>query len=253
MPIRTSRGAASRRNPNPTGAVYYPESDGKPLAETQLHGEEIVRLTETLRDFYAEQPDVYVWMNMLMYFEEGNPRASVAPDVFVVKGVPKEPRRRIFKVWEEGTAPAVVFEVTSPSTRREDMMRKRDVYARLGVREYYLYDPYGEYLRPPLQGYRLESGTYQPLEPDAAGRLVSAELDLHLTLADGRMRLTDRQTGAELLDPTARAAIAESRASEAESRASEAESLAARELEARRQAEARIAELEARLRELEAR
>ena len=102
-------------HPRRTG-VYYPESDGKPMAESDLHRDEMVRAIQTLQDAYAGRPDVYVSGNLLLYYEEGNPRASVAPDVMVVFGVPKLPLRRVYKLWEEGAAPSVVIEITSPST-----------------------------------------------------------------------------------------------------------------------------------------
>ena len=186
--------------------VVYPESDGKPMAESEVHLDELVRLIQTLRDAFADRADVYVVGNLLLYYEEGNPRASVAPDVMVVKGVPKVPPRRIYKLWEEGAPPTVVVEVTSSSTRREDRRKKWALYARLGVREYILYDPLGEYLRPPLQGFRLVAGEYVPMEADAEGALLSDELGMRLLLQDGRLRLFDRQTGAPLLDRAERIA-----------------------------------------------
>jgi Uma2 family endonuclease len=204
--------------------VHYRESDGKPMAESEVHLDELMRLILTLRDAFGALPDVYVGGNMLLYYEEGNPRASVAPDVFVVKGVPKQPPRRVYLVWREGLPPSIVIEVTSKSTRREDLNKKRALYARLGVREYVLYDPLGEYLRPALQGFRLADGQYQDMQPAAEGGLVSEELNMRLALVDSRLRLYDRQTGAELLSPSERV---------------DAESAA------RRAAERRIAELEA--------
>ena len=138
--------------------VIYPEGDGKPMAETPVHRDELIRLIQTLQDAFAGRADVYVSGNMMLYYEEGNPRASASPDVFVVIGVPKLPERRVYKVWEEGAPPTVVMEITSRSTRREDLHKKWELYIRLGVREYILYDPLGEYLRPPLQGFRLVAG-----------------------------------------------------------------------------------------------
>ena len=38
--------------------------------------------------------------------------------------------------------------------------------------EYFLFDPLGEYLRLPLQGYRLRRGRYEPITP-VKGRLPS--------------------------------------------------------------------------------
>ena len=212
-----------------TRPIVYPESDGKPMAESDIHRDEMVRLIYTLQDAFADRADVYVSGNMLLYYEEGNPRASVAPDVMVFKGVAKH-RRRIYKLWEERMPPSMVIEVTSPMTRREDRAKKWALYARLGVAEYYLYDPLNEYLRPPLQGYRLDEGEFRAIAPDVDGGLLSAELDMELILVNGELRLKDRRTGADHLSPAERA---------------EAEAVA------RRAAEQRIAELEALLRSQE--
>ena len=149
-----------------TAEVFYPESDGQPMAESDVHRDLMIDLIAMLREYFHDDPQVYISGNLLLYYQEGNPRRSVAPDVFVVKGVPGG-RRRIYKLWEEGQPPDVVFEVTSPSTRGEDLRTKHDLYARLGVTEYFLFDPLGEYLRPPLQGHQL---TQRPLPTAVAGR-----------------------------------------------------------------------------------
>jgi Uma2 family endonuclease len=212
------------RAPRP---IFYPESDGKPMGETEIHVLELIRVLEVLRARYADQPNVYVFGNMMFYYEEGNPRASISPDVCVVFGVPKLPLRRVYKLWDEAP-PAAVFEITSRSTRQEDLVKKRALYERIGVEEYYLYDPLAEYLNPPFQGYRLEDGQYRAVESGADGAFISASLSLHLRLMDGRLELFDAATGERLLSPSERAQA---------------------EGEARRAAEARVAELEALLRE----
>jgi Uma2 family endonuclease len=193
--------------------IYYPESDGKPMAETDVHIDALIYLREALKDHFRDAPQMYVAGNMLLYYEEGNPRACVAPDVFVVQGVAKG-ERRTYKLWEEGQAPAVVFEITSRKTRMEDLRTKRGVYARLGVREYFMYDPLGEYLQPPLQGYRLQEGEYRPMPPMGAGQLPSQVLGLELRLEAGRLRVVDPATGERLLTPAE--AQAARRAAEAE-------------------------------------
>ena len=86
--------------------------------------QQIMDLIQTLRHYFAADPMVYTWGDMLMYYEEGNPRVSVAPDVFLVKGIQNEVRR-IYKVWEEGKAPDLVVEVSSKSTWAEDAGRKK--------------------------------------------------------------------------------------------------------------------------------
>src|SRR5207244_4195625 len=208
-----------------TQKANYPETDRKPMAETDVHIDALLYLREALKDYFRDAPQVYVAGNMLLYYEEGNPAACVAPDVFVVQGVAKR-ERRTYKLWEEGQPPAVVFEITSRGSRLEDLGTKRVVYAMLGVREYFLYDPLGEYLRPPLQGYRLHEGEYQRLLPAGEEGLTSQVLGLELRVEAGRQRVVAPTTGERLLTPAelqaARRAEATARRA-AEVRAAEAE------------------------------
>ncbi|MBW3541361.1 MAG: Uma2 family endonuclease, partial [Planctomycetes bacterium] len=102
----------------PPVEIEYPESDGRPMGETDLHRDWMVRLIELLRYRYRGQR-VYVSGDLLVYYEEGNPQKYVVPDTFVVKDCDPG-RRRIFKIWEEGRVPDAVFEVTSRKTRRKD-------------------------------------------------------------------------------------------------------------------------------------
>ena len=212
----------------PQTEIYYPESDGKPMGETDTHVQAIIDTIRVLSDFFRLAPTVLVGGNMMMYYEEGNPRRSVSPDTFVVQGVPKY-SRRTFKIWEEGVPPTVVFEFTSRSTGRDDITSKPVLYARLGVQEYFLLDPLMEYLDPPFQGFRLVDGRYEQLSMDPAGRLTSEALGLWLQQEGSRLRFIDIRTGEPLLwhDETAE--------------------LARTEEEARRRAEAQLAELQAEL------
>jgi hypothetical protein len=127
--------------------------------------------------------------------------------------------RRSFKIWSEGRVPNVVFEVTSRKTKRQDQLVKPEVYARIGVRELFLYDPTIDYLTPALQGYRLDGGQYLPIEPTASGSLVSSELQLRLRLDRERLVMEDAVTGLRLLT----AAEAEQERAEAERERAEAE------------------------------
>ena len=225
----------------PHDAVFYPTSDGQPMAETAIHRRCMVDVADTLELWFRKHgcDDVYVGSNNFLYYERGNPRAVVAPDVYVVVGAPAG-LRDTYMLWNEPKGPDFVLEVTSASTRRNDERRKRDVYAALGVREYFLYDPRGEYLAPPLQGWRLHEGAYRalPAVTVLSNRGVSVasevlELELRDERAARRVVLRDPATGVVLL--------------------THEESERAREEEAalRRTAEARAAELEARLRALE--
>jgi Uma2 family endonuclease len=202
--------------------IEYPESDGKPVAETDLHLEWMIYIRNVLKYRYRKQR-VYIGANLLLYYVRGNPHKSVAPDTFVVKDCDPGPRRT-FKTWVEERNPDVVFEVTSSSTRREDEVTKPATYAQIGVKELFLFDPTSDYLDPPLQGYRFSRGRKTRIRPDADGSLECRELGLRLRLEDGELRFYDARTGARLLTDVE---AAEGRASDAEERAASAEERAA--------------------------
>jgi Uma2 family endonuclease len=189
----------------PKTDVEYPESDSLPMAETDTHRIQMTdALIHPLKERYRDQGNVYVSGNLFLYYEEGNPKAFVAPDVFVVFGV-SNAQRRTYKLWEEGQAPDVVFELTSKKTYQDDLSRKRLLYEELGVREYFLFDPLHEYLRPPLQGFRLtEDAYYEPLIPESVGsewEIDSIVLRLTLRTDGTHLRLYDPETKDYLRTP----------------------------------------------------
>jgi Uma2 family endonuclease len=196
----------TRPLPGTTRDPLYPDSDGKPMSETDFHSDAMVWLRDALRDYFAAagRDDVYVGMNLLLYYEQGNPSGRRDPDVLVAKGVGNH-KRLSFRVWEEKTAPQVVFEMSSPSTWREDLGAKRALYERLGVAEYFLFDPQGICLDPRLQGFRLEQGVYIPLAAGVDGSLTSDELGLRFTVEEAMRRVSDLQTGAAVLTRSERA------------------------------------------------
>ena len=239
---------------HPPAAIDYPTSDGKPLAENDAQARAILYAFGALRVHYEARSDVYVSADLLIYYEEGNPRVSVAPDVFVVFGV-EDRMRGNYKVWEEGKGPDFVLEVASANTWREDVGPKRTAYARLGVREYFLFDPTGEHYAPRLQGYRLVDGEYERLTAveslDRTLAMSSEVLGLELrSKAGGEMRFRDPSTGEDLLSHAETHASWRSAELRAEREAAERqrEAAASRDTLARAEAaEARVAELEARL------
>ena len=217
--------------PLPHAAIDYPDSDGKPMAENDWQLAAMLYAIGALQARYAHRRDVYVSGDLLVYYEEGNPRASVAPDVFVVFGA--EARKRIvYKLWEEPKAPDFVLEVASPKTWKDDEGPKAALYERLGVREYFQHDPMGGLLAQRLRGRRLGARGYepQPVVESLDGTLMLRSHTLSLDLLagrDGGLRFRDPATGRLLLDHQEEAA-------------------ARREAEAARlAAEARVAALEA--------
>ena len=234
--------------------IEYPSSDGAPLAESYFQLIPLFYAFDALRRHYAHRDDVFVAADMLIYYRRRT-KKSVAPDVFVVFGAENRPRHS-YLLWQEPKGPDFVLEVTSASTQDKDQGPKRETYRRLGVREYWQYDPTGDYLRPPLQGLELIGGRYQrlPAEKLADGtlRLESEVLGLEVRQEEERLRFYDPATRSYLLssdeEQQGRQMEAAARR-KAEARLHD-EAAAHRQTEAaRRQAEARIAALEALLRE----
>lgn len=211
-------------------AEHLPESDGKPMAETDVHREQMIALLDALAEYFRDDPQVYVTGNIFLhYLDDAGERQSVSPDIMVVRGIEKK-LRRYYKLEAEGKAPDLVIELMSTSTKVEDLGNKRVIYAGMGVREYFLFDPTGEALNGQLRGFRLENGDFMPM---MGSRLHSEVLGLDLILDNGRLRLQNSKTGERLR--THQEAEADRRAAEA---------TAARELGARQAAEARNAALQ---------
>ncbi len=254
--------------PHPRRKIHYPESDGLPLAETRFQYDSLTYAAGALEVYFRDRSDVAVEGRRLLYYVEGDPRSRVSPDVFVVIGAPKR-RRRTYRIWEEPKGPDFVLEVTSRSTRWIDRGFKRDLYARLGVSEYWLFDPTGDWLDPRLQGNRLAGGVYQSLSPigiEGGERVLrSTVLGLDVFVDGEEIRFRDPATGRKLLTleetdlawreavragmEAAQARNEAVRAREEDARTREEYARAREETgRALEEARARIAELEARLR-----
>ena len=218
--------------------IEYPESDGKPMGETDLHRDWMFRLLEIFRQRYRDQ-QVYIASDLLVYYEEGTPSKFVVPDCFVVLDC-KPGRRRTFQTWNEKRVPDVVFEVTSRGTSSTDIVDKPVIYERMGVQEYFLYDPTASYLEPPLQGYRMTNGSLHQIA-EANGRIRCETLGVELFLREDDLVIVDKETGVEQL----------TRADAEELAREQAERMQEQELEARLIAERRVQELEEKLRRLE--
>jgi Uma2 family endonuclease len=210
----------------PQATQTYPSSDGEPVAETYAHLYALLITLEVLRQYVAGR-QATVLGNQFMYYAQGFPKLRVAPDVMVIFEV--EPGGRDnYKIWEEGQVPAVVFEMTSASTRQQDEVEKKTLYEGLGVQEYWLFDPKGEWIAEQLKGYRLRNEVYEPILDSA-----SEPLGLRLEIDGGLIAFYRQDTGDKLLIPDELAVAlrqealrrqqAEQQAAAAERRAAEAE------------------------------
>lgn len=209
---------------NPKSEIFYPSSDGEPVAETYTHLYALLTTLEVLRQ-YLQGQQATVLANQFLYYAQGFPKLRIAPDVMVIFDV--EPGGRDnYKIWEEGKVPSVVFEITSKGTQNQDIEYKKILYEQLEVQEYWLFDPKGEWIQEKLRGYRLRGESYELITDNR-----SKPLQLRLVIENELIGFYREDTGDKLLipDELATKLSQETQArQEAENRANEAEALLAR-------------------------
>ncbi len=235
--------------------VHYPDSDGHFLPDNPLQADAIVNVRASLKQHFAKTDRVVLEGDMFIYHEEGNPRESIAPDIFVVRDHDLGDRR-VYKLWEEGKPPHFALEVISPESKVRNEVDKRDLYERLGILEYFLFQPDPQQRGRRLVGYRLRGRSYREVEPEATGELRSLVLEVEFRVEGRHLRLQNVKSRKDYCWPEEfpeKLEVAEAKAAfEAEGRR-QAEAKAASEAEGRREAEAKAAEAAARIAELEAR
>jgi Uma2 family endonuclease len=258
---------------NPFTRNDYPTTDRRIMSETEWHLRVMHGVIFTLKRHFEPDPNVYVTGDMLVFWKPNDRRTHLSPDVFAVRGVRKDGERPNYLVWEERKFPELVIEITSETTRKNDLGNKLELYRdEWKVKEYFLFDPHEDYLEPSMQGFRLVDGDFVRIR-EKAGRLPSRVLGLHLERSGSELRfwnpstdqwiLTDREW-AEQERRTAeqeRLLADEARllADEARLLADEARLLAERERQLKNQqasradrAEAELAKLRSELQQLEA-
>ena len=226
--------------------IVYPETDGKPLPDGEYQAPLYREIVGTLQTHFAGRPDVHVNGNTMFYYEEGSPQRVISPDCYVAFGVDIERiySNNTYLLWEMGKPPDFVLEIGSRSTRRNDLGPKRDLYARLGIGEYWRYDGTGgDFYGEPLVGEYLQDGEYRRFElhhePDGTVWGHSPTLSLDLCWVSGRFRYYVPATQTWLLNQQEEHAARQS----AEAARQDAES-------ARQSAEDRAARLEVELQRL---
>ena len=174
--------------------IFYPSSDGEPLAESYVHLYAILVTLEVLKQ-YLQGIQATVLADQFLYYAQGFPRLRVAPDVMVIFNVAPGGRDN-YKIWEEGEVPSVIFEMTSPGTKNQDTEHKKTLYEQLGVQEYWLFDPKGEWIEEKLRGYRLRGEEYESITDGH-----SEPLQLRLQVEGQLISFYSLDTGEKLLIP----------------------------------------------------
>jgi Uma2 family endonuclease len=174
--------------------IFYPSSDGEPLAESYVHLYALLVTLEILRQYLLGK-QATVLGDQFLYYAQGFPKLRVAPDVMVIFNVTPGGRDN-YKIWEEGQVPSVIFEITSEGTKEKDTGYKKTLYEQLGVQEYWLFDPKGEWIEQKLKGYRLYKEVYEEITD---GR--SQPLQLRLEVEEALIAFYREDTGEKLLAP----------------------------------------------------
>jgi Uma2 family endonuclease len=225
----------------------FPITEANP-PEGDAHFNAKARTRDTLGGYFARTGRrVYLACELPVYYPN---ESMFAPDVLAVVDVETHERER-WVVSAEGKGLDLALEVFVSGDRRKDMERNVELYARLGISEYFVFDRG----RLRLLGYRLPtlgSRVYQPMMPQG-GRYASQVLGLDLRIEDKRLRFFHGMTAVpeaqELIaklemivgDVEARALAAEERADhEAKLRMEEAK-LRAEEAKLRAEAERKLA------------
>ena len=269
---RVANAVPLRWTPGPD-ELRLPSEGDEPTPKTSRQSLAIAECAESLRLHWLGRQDVFVGSDQFLYWDRSydpetdsaNPPPS--PHVYVAFGVANR-LRESYVAWEEGKPPDLVLQVVPPWSRRQDERELPPLYAKIGVPEFFIHDPDGK-LEPPLAGFALQGGAYQPLptEPLARGvegiRSNMLGLCLYIRppnpdrLMESSLGWYDPAAGEFLptryeLAASARAAEAAARESEAVAREAEATAKAAKAVERLAESEARAAESEARLAELKA-
>jgi Uma2 family endonuclease len=239
------------------------EEQDEPLAG-QDHRDVIETLHYPLRGRLAG-PHCFVAAELRIHRASHDLRDYREPDLLVAFGVVDHVRRR-YLMWEEHKAPDLVIECLSPSSADNDDLGSKRIWSReIGVREYIVVDPTGEFApEPRLQAWRFgdlaapgTDGEAHVL-PGPDGVLPSAVIPFALVVQDGWPRLLDPGTGEIFppiwaVEPRWRAELQARRTAQAQAEAQVREERAARvEAEERaRLAEDRSRSADARARALE--
>jgi|SRR5215213_3710022 len=207
------------------------------------HNNAVLEMTGLLESHFSSAEDVSVFHDLLHLLGPGLPTPS--PDVSVVRGLRRRDTERYSLDLEKEVRPCLIIEVVSPDDRlirQADLKDKVGVYERAEIQEYVIVDWTLRDFRFRLVGYRLDDqGHYQPIKPDAEGRLFSETTGVGFQVSpDGeRIFLFEYPNARRLLN----LAEQEERASRAEEAWKAAEDKAAR-------AEAEISRLRAELQRL---
>jgi Uma2 family endonuclease len=181
----------------------YEDEGQEQMGDTEIHTITLAILDAGLKAFLAGRPDHRVFSSLNVYYHRIDHWAYVSPDVMVVSRTKELPGAvTSYRVGEDGPAPTLAIEVLSRrSFQRQDLTNKPIIYANLGVREYILADPTGEFLPQKLLIKHLQSDRTWIEAQDGDGGVTSG-LGFRVVIEpDGHVRVVDSKTGKRYVRP----------------------------------------------------
>jgi hypothetical protein len=244
--------------------IFYPEMPDE-LPDAMYQFPRMTHTMDILLWRYGDRHDVLVSGNNAIYYRQGNPRVHRSPDGFIAFGVDRNAiwEENGYKVWEVGKPPDWVLEIASPSTARVDLGIKREIYASIGIGEYWRFDASGgRYYGEPLVGEYLRDGQYRRFDihisEDGVAWGHSQVLNLDIHWGDVRLHYFDPVAGewllglkeaqAEIQEAQAEIQVVQANLHEAQANLHETQAELGEERAARLEAERRLRELEDELR-----
>jgi hypothetical protein len=186
------------------GIFYSGVHEPRKMPETPLHFHAVAHFYTLLRVHYAHEPYTGVFGDVVWYYEEGNKKAKLAPDLMVIHSLHRRPDTYTSLLqWQEDEAPCFILEAASESTKHNDFLSKRLLYEQMGVTEYAIFDPW--WSGPPAEALKLYrlipkedptappglygiEDSYELLQPEG-GRYFSTALRLWLEPTAGDIDL----------------------------------------------------------------
>ena len=194
--VSRTTATVQRIHPPKGRPVFYEDRliDGRIPIE-MMQSNAIKQATTALDHIPNGEEFTFMDSNLPIRFDPNDLRVSIAPDYYRSKNVNVSAIRdqTAYNLWEVGKPPEFVLEVASPSTYEKDLYEKPDIYASIGVAEFWMFDPTGgDLYGKALTGFKLAEGGYQPIEiaPNQHGLMsgYSEELGLRLCVMEWSKR-----------------------------------------------------------------
>lgn len=176
------------------GSVSHPAKDRHYVPENSLQAHAILNVRVALQHHFHMAKNVVVKRNMPVHYEQTNPAAHIAPGLIVVLDHRLRDASE-YSLWREGKPPDLALDTVPPSSALHSVPRQQALYARVGIGEYFLFQPDTRRPGRRLAGFRLRGGRYVELAAGPNGEVSSKALRVSLRVEGENLRVCNLETG----------------------------------------------------------